>query len=51
MQSVFSKLDLVGGEKEGYRSNLQMQLNWFEKFLQIAYWIALPANGRGKRAW
>ena len=30
MQSIFSELDLVGVEEEGYTSNLQMQLNWFE---------------------
>lgn len=30
MQSIFSELDLVGGEEDGYVSNLQMQLNWFE---------------------
>lgn len=35
MQSIFSKLDLVGGEEEGYMSNLQMQLNWFESSYKL----------------
>lgn len=35
MRSIFSNLDLVGGEEEGHRSNLQMQLNWFENSYEL----------------
>jgi hypothetical protein len=35
MQSIFFKLDVVGGEEEGYTSNLQMQLNWFESSYKL----------------
>lgn len=35
MQIIFSKLYLVGGEEKGHRSNLQMQLNWFESSYKL----------------
>lgn len=35
MQSIFSKLDLVGGKDEGHRSNLQMQQNGFESSYKL----------------
>lgn len=47
----FPKLDLVGGEEEGDKSNLQMQLNCFESpdklHIELHYWQRGGAGGLG----
>lgn len=53
MQSIFSNLDLVGGEEEGHRSNLQMQLNWFESSYKLQTELHHQQRGRagGLQEW